>query len=60
VLLSLLKLITYGLSAATFNCLTVEGVFLALGAGVRLLPARRFLNWIPAIYKRRAARRVEI
>jgi len=60
VLLSLLKLITYGLSATPFNCTAIEGVFLTLGAGVRLPPARRFLNWIPAIYKRRAAIRVEI
>jgi len=60
VLLSLLKLITYGLSATPFNCLTVEGVFLTLGAGARLFPARRFLNWIPTIYKRRTAVRVEI
>jgi len=48
------------LTAASFNCLTVEGVFLTLGAGVRLQPARRFLKWIPTIYKRRAAKRVEI
>jgi len=60
VFLSLLKSAAYGLYAASFNCATAEGVFLALGAGVRLFRARRFLNWIPAIYKRRAAMRVEI
>jgi len=58
--LSLLKLITYGLSATPFNCTAIEGVSSTLGAGARLFPARRFLNWIPAIYKRRAAIRVEI
>jgi len=49
-----------GLSAASFNCATAEGAFLTFGAGVRFSPARRFLNWMSAIYKRRAARRVEI
>jgi len=48
------------LTVASFNCSTIDGVFLYFGAAARLSPARRFLNWIPAIYKRRAAIRIEI
>ena len=59
-LLSLLELIPYGLSATSFNCGIVEGVSSTLGAGVRFSPARRFLNWISTIYKRRTAGRAEI
>jgi len=49
-----------GLFAASFNCGIVDGVFLHLGDDVRFSYARRFLNWIPTIYKRRAAIRIEI
>jgi len=55
-----IKVVTYDLFAASFNCGIVEGVSSTLGAGVCRLSARRFLNWIPAIYKRRAAIRIEI
>jgi len=48
------------MSTAPFNYAIIECVFVSLGAGVRFCPARRFLNWIPTIYKRRTARRVEI
>jgi len=60
VFLSLLKPTAYGLYVASFNCGTIEGAFSTLGAGMRCLSARRFLNWISTIYKRRVARRVEI
>jgi len=55
-----IKVVTYGLLAVSFNCGIVEGVSSTLGAGMRRLSARRFLNWIPAIYKHRTAIRVEI
>jgi len=60
VFLSLLESAAYGLYTASFNCATVEGVSSTFGVDVRFFLARRFLNWIPAIYKRRAAGRAEI
>jgi len=48
------------LTVAFFNCSTIDGVFLYFGAAARLSPARRFLNWMPTIYKLRAAIRIEI